>query len=136
MEFKYEMAIKAKDSRDVDLLFTSKDDGRSHIIDIVNLTLDYEKIESESLLCKLLDHRFSEKINNKAFTSTHVKEHYRTASVQPFIWIYHIDTLLNYKLLLSTIRKDHVLPLLCLRQRSDSAGRLFYDCVSIADIES
>jgi hypothetical protein len=134
LEFKYEKSLKGRYSKDVDLLFTSTTDGHIRIIDIFNLTLDFKKIKNETLLKKLLDHRLSEKINDKAFTSPHVKEHFREAYIQPFIWIFDMDTVFKYKPLLNTIHAEHVLPLLCLRQRTDRAGHLFYDCIRVSEI--
>jgi len=136
LEFKYEKPTRGNDSKDVDLLFTSTTDGHKQIIDILNLNLDFEKIESKPSFKKLLDHRLSNKITDKAFASPHVKDLYSAAYIQPFVWIYDIDTILKYKSFLGGIQAEHVLPLLCLRQRSDSTGHLSYDCLRVSDIES
>ena len=136
LEFKYEASIRGRDSKDVDVLFTSKSDGHSQIVDIFNLNLNFEKIENETLFGKLLDHRLSKKIKDKEFDSDYVKGQFRIACVQPFIWIYDIATTLKYKSFLGAIQSEHILPLLCLRQRSDNSGRLTYDCVPVSEIES
>lgn len=136
LEFKYETSTKGKTSKNVDMLFTSKIDGHLLIIDIFNLSLDFKKIENEILFGKLLSYRLTRKIEEKAFDSDPVKNHFKFCCIQPFIWIFDIDTILKYKSFLENFKVEQVLPILCLRQRSTDTGNLLFDCVTISGIES
>jgi hypothetical protein len=135
LEYEYEKEIKGKDSKDVDLILEEKETGNLILVDVYNLNLDYKKIENENGLSKLLSYRLSKKRSDKHFDSDFVRTNYHKAILQPFIWIYDIDTIFKYKKFWDSFSFVDTWPILCLRQRSNQSNELFFDCVEIANID-
>lgn len=134
LEYKYELEIYNKNSKDADLLFENKKTKEKILIDIFNISADFNKIENEEKLGQFLKLRVDKKRADKRFDSIYVNEKYETAFIQPFVWIFDLNTILKYKEVLDVISSKDSLPTLCLRQKTDGINK-FYDCVRIANIE-
>jgi len=136
LEFEFEKPIRPKNSKDTDLLFRQNGTNNRCLIEIFNLNLDYEKIESEEGLAKLLNYRLGKKSREKHLDTDFVKKNFHQAVLQPFIWIFDINTINKYAEFWKRFRPKNTLPILCLRQRSDSNHKLYFDCVEVTKINS
>lgn len=123
-----------KNSADADVFFRDSLNGETILIDIFNLNLDHRKIENEKLLDKLIVERLQTKYQNKRFDTAQVKTDYTKAYLQPFIWVYDLDTITQYHDYFSNFNFNGSLSILSLRQRSDVNGNLFYDCSEVKDV--
>lgn len=133
LEFKHEPQ-KGKNSRDSDLKIHDASVNIDILIDILNVNLDYTKIEDEEKLTKILNHRIGKKHEKKGYNEVITIDSYGKACIQPFIWIYDLDTIQKYLKVLESFSVYNSLPILLLRQRSDDKGSKFYDCVEVKDI--
>ena len=116
-------------------MFADKDSNDLILIDVLNINLDYKKIENEDGLMKTLNHRLSKKRKEKDFDSEHVKSNFKSALIQPFIWIYDVDIIFKHIDFFKSVMIENTLPILCLRQRSNNEGKLFYDCVDLENFK-
>jgi hypothetical protein len=115
--------------KDADLCFI-KPDGKLVMIDIYNINLNHELIEDEAGLNKILNDRITKKWKEKKFDDPGLTTRYEHIYVQPFLWLYDLDTIEKYNNVLSAFQRPEALPVLAMRQQSDNNENVFYDCVS------
>jgi hypothetical protein len=135
-EYKYEK-VDGKISnkgKDADLYFQGKNIENSILIDVVNISLDYRRIESNAGLETIISDRIRSKIKAKRFDEQDVVKHYGQAMVQPFLWVYDWGTILRFKSSLKKTYFSNSLPILILTQQSDASGNLSYKCINVNDL--
>lgn len=115
--------------KDADLCFIQPN-GQLVMIDIVNINLKHELIEDEDGLIKILTDRVLKKWQSKKFDDPTLASRYQQIYIQPFLWLYDLETIEKFNHVLSGFQLPESLPILAMRQRSDANGNLFYDCVS------
>ncbi len=135
LEYKFEKEIRGKNSRDVDLVFSDKISKELILIEVFNVKLDYKRIMNEEGLLKILNDKLSKKRKEKGLDSDFLTGKYKYRLLQPFIWIFDIDTIFKYNDFLRTLNIENILPILCLRQRSDNEGRIYYDCTDMINLK-
>jgi len=117
--------------KDADLCFI-KTDGQLVLIDIYNINLKHEMIEDEAGLAKILTDRISKKWKEKKFDDPALATRYQQIYIQPFLWLYDLETIEKYTHILAGFQFPKSLPILSIRQRSDSNENVFYDCISFS----
>ncbi len=135
LEYKHEPHLGNK-SKDSDLLIFDEVLNGNILVDILNVNLDHEKIEGEKGLSKILSHRIGNKYIDKRYHNLQIIESFKKTLIQPFIWVYDLDTIQKFKEVFRDFTIYNSLPILFLRQRSNGQGQVYYDCVQAKDINS
>jgi len=136
LEYKYER-INGKISnkgKDADLYFQGTNIENSILIDVVNISLDYKRIENDTGLETILSDRIRSKIQTKGFDDEDVIKYYEKAMIQPFLWVFDWDTILKYKNSLKKTYFSNSLPILLMTQQTDASGSLSYKCISVNEL--
>lgn len=135
LEHKYELTdeVKKRDSKDADILFRNEATGGLILIDILNINLDYSKIENAEGLKKTLSKRIAGKIKSKRFDNPDLKRRYESVLIQPFVWIYDLDTIQKYQDVFQKFHGDVHTELLVMRQRSDGQ-HISYDVCKASEL--
>ena len=136
LEYKYERIIGkiSSNGKDADLYFQGTDIENSILIDVVNISLDYKRIENDTGLETILSDRILSKIQTKRFDDKDVIKYYEKAIIQPFLWFFDWDTILQYKKSLKKTYFSNSLPILLKTQQTDASGNLSYLCISVDEL--
>ena len=136
LEYKYER-INGKSSnkgKDADLYFQGTSIENSILIDVVNISLDYKRIENDVGLETILSDRIRSKIHAKRFDDNDVIKYYEKAMIQPFLWVFDWETILQFKKSLKKTYFSNSLPILLMTQQTDASGNLSYKCISVNEL--
>lgn len=118
---------REKDSKDTDILFEHSVNKQKILVDILNISLDFQKIENEDGLNVIIRDRIGRKREQKLYDDEIILSYFSETIIQPFIWIYNADTIFRYKNAFKNITDKNTYPILLLRQQSDNKGNLYYD---------
>ena len=136
LEYKYERVdgkISSK-GKDADLYFKGTNIENSILIDVVNISLDYKRIENDAGLETIISDRIGSKIKAKRFDDQDVVKYYEKTMIQPFLWVFDWETILQFKKSLRKTYFSNSLPILLLTQQTDASGNLSYKRISVNEL--
>lgn len=101
--------------------------GKEFLIDIFNVNLDHELIETEDGLRKILTSRIRNKYLKKKFDNPVLHERYLVIKIQPFIWVYSHEKIREFRHVLAEFNMVESLPILMMEQSVNADGRIIYN---------
>lgn len=134
-KFQLKNGLPDKSGKDADLLIQNQDSGETSLIDIVNIALEANRIETATGLENIIKDRIEKKWESKNFNDATLKDRYNNVQLQIFIWIYNIDIILKFKDVFLKFENNSILPFLFLVQYTDANGRIIFKCQKASEID-